>query len=428
VSGAAGKDSKSGKECFVISPSTIEPAQTVLDWVIKPAVERQQYVLKTPDKLNDPGDTLLTWVRNLLDAPLVVANLADNDPGVHYGVAVRHTTSKPVIIVVPAGLTVPDYMAGMSTVSVNTANPKSVADAIDRIRYQINVFETEPAAALENPVVRVFANRERIKFEDASNQLKDQIDELNNASVRLGQAFDQLRQIADATRKPLRGIAQIMVACYDLLFRAPQNSRIWFVGMTLGLGPPHRYRNRQDETTIGSIEADLKRVRPDLPTFDEFLNNMHNKLIEVIQQAPESTIVCLDQSLLSSVFLERLARRHSYQALAHNIGRICGEIRAAHEEVEQKSKNKIRYLTSLPLQLLIVDSPEWAPGAARSRVALVFHVGSENVASAVMDDDGELGFYTEVDSLVSMFANLAESLYTTTGGEMMPVTLPTPRG
>jgi len=390
------------KECFIISPLN-KQAGRIVKHVITPAVTEKGYVANTLQQLNEPGDELVTWVEHLLEADLVVANLEDNDPRVHYGVAVRHTTSKPVILVVPGNSPVPDYMAVMSAVSVDTTDPQSVDDAKAKIKHQIEVFESEPAKALANPVVRVFADRERVKFEETTIKLQKKVTELETV-------FDQLRQIADSTRKPLKGIAEILVACFDILRRAPKNSRVWIVGMTLGLGPPHRYRNRPNREALGSIEADLKRVRPDLPAFDKFLENLHDSLMEVVENSPESHIVCLDQAMLSKVFLERLARRPSYHLLADDIADVSAEIKKAHEAIEKRSSSEVRYLTSLPLQLLIVESADWAPSGVRPRAALVFHVGSENVASALMED-GELGFYTEIDSVVTMFANLAESLY-----------------
>jgi hypothetical protein len=59
--------------------------------------------------------------------------------------------------------------------------------------------------------------------------------------------------------------------------------------------------------------------------------------------------------------------------------------------------------------MLVVDIED-GPIATRQRAALVFHVGSENIASKLMEN-GELGFYTEIDSVVSMFCTTAESLH-----------------
>jgi hypothetical protein len=91
---------------------------------------------------------------------------------------------------------------------------------------------------------------------------------------------------------------------------------------------------------------------------------------------------------------------------------VADEIMSLHEAVARKASGTkpITYVDSIPLQILIVEKGDPSPLAFGKKACVVFHVGTGNIETHVLED-GETGFYTEVDSLVDMFETMAESLW-----------------
>lgn len=408
------------KECFVISPigakksATRQLADLILDHVIRPAVEPLGYIPLRADGIKAGGNINIQVIEHLLDAPLVIANLQENNANVYYEMASRHTTGKPLIPIAPTGrkTNLPFHVSDIRTVLFNSKDLGDADEAEKSIREQILEFEAKPQQTAQTPVSIVFNERDLAKHRDTAALI-------GNLAVDLRNQINQLHTLSDLTRKPLKGIPEILVECYKVLKSAKKGSRLWLVGMTLGIGPPHKYRNATPQAPSGSIDAELKVLWPECTGFDDLIDGIGRELRRIVADPKEpaaegepqnSTIVCLDQSQLRRVFLDRLALRPSYAQLKDQIDTVSAKVKTSHDQVAQSAnqaspKRPVRYLSSLPLQLLIVDKNE----EPQRRAALVFHVGSENLAA----QQSEIGFYSEIDQVVDMFATMAESLYQT---------------
>lgn len=411
------------RECFVISPigernsETRKVADQLLRHVItaalnNPAVKDLHYKPERADQLSALGVIGDQVIEHITNAPLVVAVLHENNPNVYYEMAVRDSLMKPVILIAPEGAKLPFDVSGIRMVFVNITDADSIVQAAEDVARHIRDLEDHPERRVSNPVTRAFAERDVKKFEETTERIRSLGDDLKSQIIQLGSLS---QQIADYTRKPLKGIPAILVAIDEVLQRARSGGDISFVGMTLGIGPPHRFRHASSGRPSGSIERDLKEAGSNTTDFNEVILRLNLNLMRVVETAAHPTIVCLDRSRLRGAFLEKLATRASYAALSRNIDKVEAEIKTLHDSVEAKAANKprpVRYLSTLPLQLLIVDKGGAEPGRPARRAALVFHVGSENLDATLLED-GELGFYTEVDQVVDMFDTMAKSLYQT---------------
>jgi len=395
---------QSTNKCFFITPANLKgEAKEIADdllIVIQRAVAEAGYELQPDPPFPVENDISYEDIEQLLDAQVVIANLQDNDPTVYYEVAIRHTQAKPTILVVPIKKKRGEAAAPLArddTVSVVLGRPHMVEKAVKEIRRRIEFLKEQKN--IRNTIAKVFDDRKQGETVDQMKQLLEQ----------MTLQVQQLHVLSDLTRKPLKGIPAILVEVYNLLKDAEDGSRIWLVGMTLGIGPPHAYRHATLESGSRTIEDEIRELCPLCPKFEDMVDQMRDNLKRIVKTAEQSTIVCLDQGSLEEVFLKRLANRPSYTALVSKLPDVALKVRQYHKEVENEANRRpVRYLTSLPLQLLILDKR----GEPRRRGALVFHVGSENI-EAKLQEDGELGFYTEIDQIVEMFATMAESLYET---------------
>lgn len=123
-------------KAFVISPigkrgSKIrERADEVLKQYMDPAAALRGYAAYRGDQLCAPGLVMPQVVQNLLDASLIMAYVAANNPNVFYELAIAHTLRKPVIMMAEPHEPLPFDIAGARVIELNDADPASTVQAI----------------------------------------------------------------------------------------------------------------------------------------------------------------------------------------------------------------------------------------------------------------------------------------------------------
>ena len=141
------EDKPSGKTCFVISPIG-EPnteirkrADNVLEFVIREALEPMGYNPIRADKFHKSGVVTAQIIEQLAEAPLVVADLTDNNPNVFYELAIRHMARKPYIQIKEPEQRLPFDVADINTVILDVKDLKSVDDAKMQLQEQITSMD-----------------------------------------------------------------------------------------------------------------------------------------------------------------------------------------------------------------------------------------------------------------------------------------------
>jgi hypothetical protein len=146
------------KTCFVISPigsdvSDIRKrADQVLKYVIEPAAAVCGYVALRSDKISEPGNITSQVIAQVLDAPMLVADLTGSNGNVFYELALRHAVKKPFVQLIADGEKIPFDIAGMRTVYLNHRDLDSVQAAKEEIEKQIKAVEGKPPEQIESPI------------------------------------------------------------------------------------------------------------------------------------------------------------------------------------------------------------------------------------------------------------------------------------
>lgn len=435
------------KLCFVLVPEcppTYKECERTrnIRQAIMEAASTCGYTPVASDDMTSLGSRSEWFMRCLEDYPLVIAHLSDADPSVYYGLAARHAFGKPAIQVIDVHEKAGWIVQPLATVAINPYNQIEGIKALKPMIAGIDPSEDALGTPIGAHVInRLFKKlgRDRDKviatfFEAAKNELTTSLGELKRLTA----------EIEDATRKPVHGIEQVLVEAHDMLVhKARDGGQVWYVGMTLGLGPPHRYRVRGEQRTgtlLGEIVAaqvanggveleideEFKRRWPGRQLqIDKLIEVFHTRLTELLQAAPRAVVVCLphdDGYTLEKNFLTPLASRANYARLKGEdlIQALAAEMRGMHKKVEHYVKGGVGYLDSIPLQMLIVEKKE---NLGHSKKAcLVFHVGTDNLDTP-QQDNGEVGFYSEVDSIVEVFQTTAESLREAARRRAAPVTV-----
>ncbi|HEV7238628.1 MAG TPA: hypothetical protein VGQ36_05255 [Thermoanaerobaculia bacterium] len=145
------------RTCFVIAPigdagsDTRKRSDQVLQHIIEPCAEECGYEAVRSDRLGEPGLITSQVITQLVDAPLVIADLSEHNPNVFYELAVRHAVGKPLVQMIRSGERIPFDVAGMRTVQVDHHDLDSVAEAKKELIRQIRAVEKDPSK-LHTPI------------------------------------------------------------------------------------------------------------------------------------------------------------------------------------------------------------------------------------------------------------------------------------
>lgn len=135
--------------CFVVAPigeegSKIrEHSDNLLNYVIEPAVSKHGYKAVRADKISDPGLITHQVIEHVVESPLVIADLTDNNPNVFYELAIRHAFQKPYIQLIDKSDDIPFDVADIRTIKIDLSDPGSVDEAKREIAKQIENIETD---------------------------------------------------------------------------------------------------------------------------------------------------------------------------------------------------------------------------------------------------------------------------------------------
>jgi hypothetical protein len=144
------------KICFVIAPigeegsETRERSDQILEFIIEPAATECGYErAERADSSPKPGMITSQIIEQLLDAPLVIADLTDHNPNVFYELAVRHAARKPVVQLIDREQKIPFDVGPMRTVYITHRDLALAHKAKKELIEHIKAAEVEPP---DNPI------------------------------------------------------------------------------------------------------------------------------------------------------------------------------------------------------------------------------------------------------------------------------------
>jgi hypothetical protein len=92
------------KKCFVIFPigqegsNTRKRSETVFKHIICKALDDYQII--RADHIEKPGQITMQVIENIVEIPLMIADLTDNNANVFYELSLRHALGKPAILII----------------------------------------------------------------------------------------------------------------------------------------------------------------------------------------------------------------------------------------------------------------------------------------------------------------------------------------
>jgi hypothetical protein len=163
--------------------------------LIKHVLENQEfgYKVKRADEDADPGMIGDRVVSDIIQAPLVVADLTDLNPNAFYELGIRHSTELPTIHVAKAGTMLPFDNVAHRTIFVDLTDWHSLEQARTRLAESARAIK-QPTYKVSNPITQANASFKMRQSEDPRDQVVAELRErINSLEVRLSKNPDNLR-------------------------------------------------------------------------------------------------------------------------------------------------------------------------------------------------------------------------------------------
>lgn len=145
------------KVCFVVSPigsegsDTRERSDKLLKFVISKAIESYGYEAIRADDIAEPGLITSQVIENVVESPLVIADMTNSNANVFYEIAIRHAVKEPIIQLIDSDESIPFDVAGTRTIQIDLEDIESIEKAKSQIQGQIESIE-EGDNHSENPI------------------------------------------------------------------------------------------------------------------------------------------------------------------------------------------------------------------------------------------------------------------------------------
>lgn len=181
--------------CFVVGPigesgsETRKRADLLLELVIRPALAPLGFdPIKRADDDADPGSISDALIKDVLEAPLVVADLTDFNPNAFYELGIRHASRLPTIHIIAQAVRLPFDNQDQRTIFVDLTDYQSIIESKHRVEAAAEKT-LEKGYSVSNPVTRAKAVFEVGERRDPRDEV---LSALNERMIGMERTIDQL--------------------------------------------------------------------------------------------------------------------------------------------------------------------------------------------------------------------------------------------
>jgi hypothetical protein len=183
--------------CFVIAPLDREGSEIrkrsdqILKHILEPAIETCGYVALRADKISKAGLITSQIIDQLVNAPIVIADLTDHNPNVFYELAIRHAVRKPYVQMIHKTQTIPFDLLNIRTIHFDHQDLDSAESA--RKALTLAIKEVEGKLDIESPLsVAIDIERLRNSNDPAKRQIADLTKGINDLKRMIVLVTNQL--------------------------------------------------------------------------------------------------------------------------------------------------------------------------------------------------------------------------------------------
>jgi len=170
------------KTCFVVGPigdadSEIrQRADALLTYIIKEVLEASPFGMhvERADEMAKPGLITNQVIERVVNADLVVADLAGPNANVLYELALRHVSRRPVVHMLPIGQALPFDVAPQRSIIYDTKDIATAGLAKKELRKHAEAVMANPETA-DNPISAALLSLDLMKSHGTTEQLLGRI-------------------------------------------------------------------------------------------------------------------------------------------------------------------------------------------------------------------------------------------------------------
>jgi ribosomal protein L7/L12 len=153
-------------------------ADLLLHAVIKHVLEDEEfgYKVKRSDEDADPGMISDRIITDIINSPLVVADLTDLNPNALYELGIRHSTELPTIHIAKLGTALPFDNVAHRTIFVDLGDWPSIEQARERLADSTRATRVQ-GYKVSNPITQANASFKMRQSEDPRDQIVAEMQE-----------------------------------------------------------------------------------------------------------------------------------------------------------------------------------------------------------------------------------------------------------
>jgi hypothetical protein len=143
--------------CFLIAPIGDEGTDVrkrsdrVLKYLIEPAAEQCGYQVLRADKISKPGIITVQVIQQVINAPMVVADLTGHNANAFYELAIRHMVKKPLVQMIRKGEKVPFDVAATRVLFIEDPDLDTIEETKVQLVEHLKAAKND-ASQVDNPI------------------------------------------------------------------------------------------------------------------------------------------------------------------------------------------------------------------------------------------------------------------------------------
>jgi len=188
------------KTCFIICPIDKEDSDIrknsdlVLKYIIEPVIKEFNYIPERADRMNEMGMITFQIIDQLIESPLVIADLTKNNANVFYELAVRHAMKKPCILLITERQETPFDLKDMRIISYDVNNLEKVDEAKKRLHEQIESMDHTKFKNF-NPITLAYSYKKLARsLEDIEHAEDDILTQIVGSITDFNSTINEMRR------------------------------------------------------------------------------------------------------------------------------------------------------------------------------------------------------------------------------------------
>lgn len=262
------------KKCFVIAPigvvgsTTRRKSDQVFKHIISNAITPLGYKAVRADHIQEPGIITSQIIQEIVDAPLVIADLSERNPNVFYELAIRHVTRKPLISMISSGEPIPFDVQATRIIQYDLSDLDTVDQAREAIAKQVESMMEENYTPYDNPVSSAL----ELKL------LKESKNPEQRSIAEVMQAISDLRNQVNLLSRPKSSQEDEMIQSKRRMLKDLYEKRAYATAEL------KEVKSRLGAAGEKTSDKEYERLRYRESSLDEYLNGLNATIIELVEE------------------------------------------------------------------------------------------------------------------------------------------------